>query len=56
MTMISRSFDTAAAARRMCSSPARFIIVQNGLTLLHGEEAGERTGLAQTRGLVATAS
>ena len=54
MTMMSRSFDTAAAARRMCSSPARFIIVQNGLTLFHGEEAGERTGLAQTRGLIAS--
>jgi hypothetical protein len=51
ITMKSRSLAIAAAARRMCSSAARFIEVQDRLSLALREDTGKRTRLAQTSGL-----
>ncbi len=46
---MSGSFVIAAAARRTCSSEARFILRENGLAFSGRQQAGERTGLAEPR-------
>src|ERR1019366_9564882 len=51
-TTMSRWLVMAAAARRTCSSEARFITAQNGLAFGGAENACERAGLAQPHRLL----
>ena len=53
ITTKSRSSAIAAAARRMCSSAARFIGAHDRASLFRGQQSGKGAGLQQARDLVA---